>query len=645
MLPGILHAQKDPIKWGKIPVEHLTMDSYPADTNATAVILADYGTAYFDSRRELIFERHTRIKILSEAGYEWGTVNIPYLNEDGTQKVRSVRGQTFVMGPNGKQVRHKLSKKDIFTEKVDDAWKQVKFTLPALEPGAVIEYSYKLTSENPIFLRGWQFQYGEPVLWSEYRAAIPKGFNYVNASVGMLSFFIQEQEENYAREEMQHRWVMRDVPALRKEPYMTTPKDYRAALQFQLSSISDPRMGVYNFMNTWEKVADELLHSSWFGKKLKPHRDVRDQVAALTGDLTDPVEKMKAIYDYVRTTIAFNDEMGIGADQDMKEVLKTKRASSPEIALLLVTMMRAADLEADPVLISTRSHGQVIQIYPILSQFNDVLALVRINGESYLLDATDPLRPYDLLPPEALNGRGWWVREDAPAWIDIQASGRYVHLDAVEATLHADGRLTVSLTSSDGEYGALVKRHAFRAASDTEAFVNEEVITGLETVSLNDHRVLHAEDLTEALKTEASFEVPAYAQVAGDFIYLNPVMLGRMTENPLRLPERTYPVDLTYPRDLNYTLRLKLPAGYTVQETPPNIRVPLPLKAGQYQRIIAVEDDVLVVQRRLQIKRSVFGPELYPSLRGFYERVVAAEAEQVVLNRSTEDPTSTGGAQ
>ena len=70
-----LHAQrapgkKPPIKWGDIPQEHLEMDHYAPDTNAAVVILADYGDVYFEGDGEMVFERHRRIKILTEAGYD-----------------------------------------------------------------------------------------------------------------------------------------------------------------------------------------------------------------------------------------------------------------------------------------------------------------------------------------------------------------------------------------------------------------------------------------------------------------------------------------------------------------------------------------------------------------------------------------------
>jgi hypothetical protein len=57
------------------------------DTNATAVILGDCGEIYFDRFFETVFTRHRRIKILSEAGYEWGSHVIHYFAKERAQWV------------------------------------------------------------------------------------------------------------------------------------------------------------------------------------------------------------------------------------------------------------------------------------------------------------------------------------------------------------------------------------------------------------------------------------------------------------------------------------------------------------------------------------------------------------------------------
>lgn len=61
-----LQAQADPLKWGEVPREDLEMTHFPADSNASAVILADYGKVRFRSNGEVKFERHKRVKILTK---------------------------------------------------------------------------------------------------------------------------------------------------------------------------------------------------------------------------------------------------------------------------------------------------------------------------------------------------------------------------------------------------------------------------------------------------------------------------------------------------------------------------------------------------------------------------------------------------
>ena len=145
--------------------------------------------------------------------------------------------------------------------------------------------------------------------------------------------------------------------------------------------------------------------------------------------------------------------------------------------------------------------------------------------------------------------------------------------------------------------------------------------------------------------TETTFSVPGYAQVAGGFIYLNPTPLGRLEENPLRLPNRTFPVDLAYPRSIIRTFRLTLPEGYAVQDLPQGMTVRLPKEGGHFRRVVEVQDGVLSMQTQFILSRAVYAPGMYQALRAFYDRVVAAGAEQVVLKRIAESEAAGGKGQ
>ena len=669
--PSYAQDRRDPgpPKWGTIPREHLEMDHYAPDSMAAAVVLVDYGSVVFEDDLDMVFERHTRIKILTEAGYDRATVAIPYYAEGRTQRVTDIRGRTYVAAEGDRVEVHELDGKSIFDENVDGVWRRMRFTLPALRPGAVIEYRYKVLSTDPAYFPDWAFQQSEPVVWSEFRAEMPEITVYVSVFQGKQAPDVAEQEP-YGREMywaigqgsvasawvngIRYRWVMQDVPALRQEPYMTTLDDFRAKVRFELAEIGRPSSGfvrvttaggtedvplgkvpVKRRLGSWDGLAEALMKSPSFGGQIGDQRAVRDRARVIVAGMTDPVQKMQALYDHVRTTMVWTGRPGVHLEGRLDDALKAGRGNSPEIALLLVSMLREAGLEAHPVLISTRSHGRVQRLYPLVTQFNDVLTYADAGGVGYLLDARDPLRPYTVLSEDALNGEGFLVRHPNPGWVALEPAEAYGHRRFMHGALDASGQLTGWIQSSDVGYSALEGRRALAKAGTPGDFVRDVVLDGLDDVAVDSCTVTNGEAVTEPLETEATFSVPDYAQVAGDFIYFSPTPLGRLRENPLRLRERTFPVDLSYPRRQFYTVTLELPEGYAVQEAPRNVRIMLPDSAAMYQRLIETQGGELVVQYQLVIRQSRFEPDSYEAIRSFFEQVVATEAQQVVLKRVT----------
>ncbi len=640
-----LHAQPDPVEWGEVPREQLAMEHFAADSNAAAVILADYGTAYFRFNGEIEFERHRRIKILTEAGYEQAEVAISFYDEDRLERVRKIEGQTFVLGPGGEVQRYELDGDDIFEEDVDsEGYKRMRFTLPALAPGAVVEYRYQVRSKNPLFLRGWTFQSDEPTLWSEYRVTVPNVLKYARQMQAPQPFYIQEKEQVNSRHGLAtaHRWVMRDMPALREEPFMTTPEDFRARIRFQLQRIQPEYGRGATFYASWEELADELMDHDAFGNEIDRHKEVRRRARAILMPFSDPTAQMEALYTFVQRSMQWNGERGMLVNQDLDDALEAKTGSQAELALILLSMLHEAGIEAHPVLISTRAHGRTEPHYPFLQQFNGVLVHATVGEKTYLLDATDPKRPYHLLPVEALNHRGLLIRDGTPEWIGIEPAQGLTRRVLVRGQVTADGTLEATLEASDEAYSALRRRHSLdeRAA---RAFVQEEVLDGLAGAVVERPTIEHQTVVSEPLGTNVSFTVPGYAQAAGGFLYLNPMVVGRMTENPLRQPERTFPVDIAYPRDLTYTLALRLPQGYVLREQPPNMQVKLPNDAGTFQRLVRVSHGALMMQSRFMLNKTVFAPEEYEAIRELFARVVQAHAEQVVLQH-VEEPAAASEA-
>ena len=146
-----LYAQKMPFKFGDLDRDLIEMSVYPLDSGADAVVLSDFGNAYFfyDSKNGFFFnfERTTRIKIFNSDGYKYANVEVPvYNNASGDRESLSkVKGITYNLD-KGKIVKSKMEKNAMFTEEYDQNWSIEKFTLPDVKEGSVIEYQYTIRS-------------------------------------------------------------------------------------------------------------------------------------------------------------------------------------------------------------------------------------------------------------------------------------------------------------------------------------------------------------------------------------------------------------------------------------------------------------------------------------------------------------------
>ncbi|MEM8598527.1 MAG: hypothetical protein AAGF99_01290 [Bacteroidota bacterium] len=156
-------------------------------------------------------------------------------------------------------------------------------------------------------------------------------------------------------------------------------------------------------------------------------------------------------------------------------------------------MLREADIEAQPVLISTRDHGLRQMAYPLVSQFNYVVALAETDGSGVWLDATDPMRPLGMLPEDALTGIGWVPDKDDMRWLQVNPAERATRVVNFEANLDEAGTLTAALRIRAEGYDAVCMRRA--AANSSPEALMREYLSDVPGLVLDSARVEHLCDL------------------------------------------------------------------------------------------------------------------------------------------------------
>ncbi len=640
-----IQAQDPPIRWGEIPKEDLQMKSYPPDSNATAIILCDYGESSLNNDVDVVFKRHVRIKILTTKGYEWGTFDIGLYTKGHEEHIIDIEGITYTLDSRGEVVKKELNSDDIVEENADNDHTRFKFTLPGLTPGCVIEVRYTIIANNLWRIRDWEFQHSEPVRWSEYRIRFPKSIAYSAVSVGYEPYVISERSEviqtfsglqSYFGDDNvpcnQLRWAVRDLPALRNEPFITTIGDYLNKVDVQLAGYAFVRTGVKEFMTTWQAMVNELTENKNFLEKVDDTRQVRKRAEEITAGLSSPEERMKAIYNWVSKSIVWTGQNRPSAEQDVDEVLESKKGSSGEITFLLLSLLKSANIEADPVILSTRDNGIIQDLYPIVNQFNYVLARVTIGSHYYYLDATDPTRPLDLLPTKVLNTRGLLMKKDSVVWIPFTSTKRYADVSLGMINIDANGSITGTLEDVYQDYAALFTRRDLKDKKDIDIakkeFDAEEMGLAIDSVSISGK-----DSITAPLKLKAWISSPAYAQNNGDLIYINPHILNRSTTNPFKSKIRKFPVDYSYPRSYASTVVLTLPDSFAVKALPKDRSLYVGSSLLSYTQRVQADSNQVRIVTKMDVRETEIKPKYYEELRNFYAQIVGIDSDQLVLER------------
>jgi hypothetical protein len=647
------------IKFGDISVDELKMTEYEKDPEASAVVLYDFGYSYMKYEKtgfKLYFERHKKVKILKKAGYEYATEEVSlYHEDDNSEKISKIQGVTYNL-ENGKIEKTKLDKEAIFTTKISKNIDEVKFTMPNVKEGSIVEFTYIVSTDYYKFLREWEFQSDIPVIWSEYRLKLYQyhdyniikqgyhplaidnsfiktetfGFSQAPEVNGAIIASMPERRYTVTANTHNYRWICKNLPAIKEEPYITRLDDYKTKLYFDLASIQYPGAERKQYSESWESIDKHLLGHEFFGKQLTGQSFITKEVSRLVPESMKPEMRLESIYNHVKSKMTWDGKHRLYINTTLKKAYESESGNSADINLLLIAMLKEASLDANPVVLSTRENGVLRPKFAMANKLNYVVAHVQLNGKSYLLDATEPLGAFDLLPKRCFNGDGRLVKTHNSQWIPLAPKQKQMEYYNVQLALLPAGQIKGNVQVSFNHLNALTVRKAILA--DGEKHYVNNVSKMLHNWNINSYAVKGADELQKPIEITYELE-SASSVVTGDFIYVTPIFFDRQVENPFKQELRSFPVDFGHGSEKIYACTFTLPAGYKVEDMPARLRLELPGKGGSFAYEVTQVGNQLRVISKVSLDKPVYAIEEYSALREFYSKIVAKQAEQIVLKK------------
>src|SRR5690606_32462713 len=150
---------------------------------------------------------------------------------------------------------------------------------------------------------------------------------------------------------------LNNVPAMKEEAYSGNIDNYSTGLKFELSYVDFPGVPIKNYSTTWEDVSKSIYQVDSFGNELERNNYFEDDLNNLLSGISNPTEKVSRIYSFIVNKMAWNKYNGYYTNEGVKEAYKKGSGNVADINLMLVAMLRKANLNANPVLVSTKDHG------------------------------------------------------------------------------------------------------------------------------------------------------------------------------------------------------------------------------------------------------------------------------------------------
>jgi hypothetical protein len=631
-----LFTQNQLTEYGKVGKEVIEYNSCEFDKTADAVVMFDNGKSRFiDADREgfkIVYERITRIKILTDAGIKWGNVEIPYYySENIYEDVYDIEASTYNF-ENGQLAINKLNSNDCHIEKVNENWMLKKFALPNVKKGTIIEYRYKIETPYVFNLRNWEFQWKIPVLNSQYIVELIPFYEYQFKLQGANSFNNQTSVEgDFERQfgsvkfrDMIHTYFMKNIQAFVDEEFITSKNDYIIKLDFQLSKIIYPDGYKKDIITTWDKLSEDLLTEDNFGKYVNKAKKILPKILNPTGFVNmSSKEKYDSVLNFVKHNFTWDKKERKYASKTPSELLKDKFGNSSDINLLTIGLLNGLGIEAYPVLISTREHGKIKLDYPYHDFFNYTLIGSKIDSSFTLSDATDILLANNRIPLSCINDKGLIIQKKKIEWISLQPQ-QATKLKTSIIVNFSDTLNNTQLIVNSTEYNGLNFRKKY----------GDNIKEIQKKLSENNYQV---EDSNVVVKNNADISNPYIINLKFNFlpekinnkIYVTPFLNEVTKNNPLKQKERLYPIDMIYPEYKLYNSTIKIPTGYKIYSLPENQKVKNDNFELNYYS--TTTNDFVNISFSYFFRKSEYPSSEYLNLKFYFNEIIKRGSEKVVF--------------
>ena len=602
-----------------------TQEKYPLA--GAVIILADERMKLVPDNT-LVYDSHFIVKILNERGKkDFSEIVLGY---DSTyEKVDIEYARTIK--PDGEIVA--VGEKDI-----RDVSRYLNFPLysnarariismPEITEGSIVEYKIRTTQSQLInkddFDIAYNLQETEPVAFARMIVSIPKNRNLkiklLNPEYNPGNFNLSPAASE-TKDEKTYSWEFKHIPQIEVEPNMPPKAEINPVI---LASTFDSWDEIYKWW--WDLSKDRIL----------PDKAISVKVNQLIQGKKSPEEKMRAIYNYCVEEVRYvGVEYGQAGYQPHQpsEIFKNKYGDCKDKAVLFVAMLKAAGIDAFPVLIGTRQTPAMEDDFPA-ANFNHCIAAVELNGKLIFLDITAEVCSFGDLPADDQKRKVLVFRKDK---YEIADTPLLSHREN-----NVEHKTKITLSEDEGVYAQRevktlgqfdqAQRYWLRYTPPNliEQGLKEKVQSMVTSGSLLNYHYENSADLNLPIRLTYEFKGKNFLSRAGkariipQFAAVDTSLVAKDT--------RSYPLELGQPALSQMDIEIKLADIFTLKYLPESLDVKS--KWFDYSVSYELKEKALKVSQKQIIKTRQVPQEEYAGFKKFLEELAIKLDEHIIVEK------------
>ncbi|GEM_PF-2979282 len=502
------------------------------------------------------------------------------------------------------------------------------YVMPGMLPGAHTEFAYVVDKSNargvhyrhgPFFFQ--DFNYKQSFLLSRLVYILPPGLD----SDIVTTAFDQASDTNGIVKVLRSDKTLEDgTRVITFESNNAGRIQSERAMPHYTGYVPSAQMRP---KKTWKDIERALRGFSRQATALTP--ELRATAAEVTGKLTDPLEKARAIYDHVNKVVT--------KDTGSSIAIRVLMEKSGNRTFLFKALLDAAGIPSSWAFLRMDENleRKTDWDYPSNTYFRAPHVLLEPTGKQpFYISLQYRDLPFGFLPEFFSKGKALVLDQADSRIVDLPSIPAEVYESATRATwkLGEDVAVNVNFVMETKAAQGWMQKDRF---SNLNAFQMTLMTSGLATQLFPGAKVekggfVGINDKAQPFALEFELEAPKLMVRSGEDFLLPPVLQpAQLVRSYGAPPTRKHPYEVRQRRAKQDKILVHLGENFEVSKLPSNVS--LTGQRANYSLTYKQEAGTLSIERKLTIEPGSIAPARFPQFLDLLQKADAAEKERIVL--------------